>query len=389
MNLLVINAGSSSLKFQLIEMPLGTVISSGLVERIGLEHTKFHYTIQSEEFSEAVEFSNHKEALEAIAQKILSKSSGRTIDTIVHRVVHGGEQFSKTTIITKEVKDKIRELCALAPLHNPANLACIEVAEVVFPKATQVAVFDTAFHQTIPEKAYRYSIPNEFYDKHKIRQYGFHGTSHKYVSKKAIEFLRLKHSKIITVHLGNGCSITAVKDGESIEHSMGYGPTNGLIMGTRSGDVDQAIIFYLMDTLNYSSSQVQDLLQKESGLKGLTGFSDLRDIQNEAQKGNKECLLALQMMAYRVQKFIGSYIAALNGLDALVFTAGIGENSDVMRSLICQHMDYFGIQLDEEKNKLRSKNIRSISLEGSKVPILVIPTNEEFEMAEQAYGLLT
>jgi len=389
MNLLVINAGSSSLKFQLIEMPLGTVISSGLVERIGLEHTKFHYTIQSEEFSEAVEFSNHKEALEAIAQKILSKSSGRTIDTIVHRVVHGGEQFSKTTIITTEVKDKIRELCALAPLHNPANLACIEVAEVVFPKATQVAVFDTAFHQTIPEKAYRYSIPNEFYDKHKIRQYGFHGTSHKYVSKKAIEFLRLKHSKIITVHLGNGCSITAVKDGESIEHSMGYGPTNGLIMGTRSGDVDQAIIFYLMDTLNYSSSQVQDLLQKESGLKGLTGFSDLRDIQNEAQKGNKECLLALQMMAYRVQKFIGSYIAALNGLDVLVFTAGIGENSDVMRSLICQHMDYFGIQLDEEKNKLRSKNIRSISLEGSKVPILVIPTNEEFEMAEQAYGLLT
>ena len=389
MNLLVINAGSSSLKFQLIEMPLGTVISSGLVERIGLEHTKFHYTIQSEEFSEAVEFSNHKEALEAIAQKILSKSSGRTIDIIVHRVVHGGEQFSKTTIITKEVKDKIRELCALAPLHNPANLACIEVAEVVFPKATQVAVFDTAFHQTIPEKAYRYSIPNEFYTQHQIRQYGFHGTSHKYVSKKAIEFLRLKHSKIITVHLGNGCSITAVKDGESIEHSMGYGPTNGLIMGTRSGDVDQAIIFYLMDTLNYSSSQVQDLLQKESGLKGLTGFSDLRDIQNEAQKGNKECLLALQMMAYRVQKFIGSYIAALNGLDALVFTAGIGENSDVMRLLICQQMDYFGIQLDEEKNKLRSKNIRSISLEGSKVPILVIPTNEEFEMAEQAYGLLT
>lgn len=388
MNILVINAGSSSLKFQLIEMPMGSVISSGLVERIGLDHTKFHYTIQSEEFSEAVEFSNHKEALKAIAQKILSKSSGRTIDTIVHRVVHGGEQFSKTTIITTEVKDKIRELCALAPLHNPANLACIEVAEVVFPKATQVAVFDTAFHQTIPEKAYRYSIPNEFYTQHQIRQYGFHGTSHKYVSKKAIAFLGLKHSKIITVHLGNGCSITAVKDGESIEHSMGYGPTNGLIMGTRSGDVDQAIIFYLMDTLNYSSSQVQDLLQKESGLKGLTGFSDLRDIQNEAQKGNKECLLALQMMAYRVQKFIGSYIAALNGLDALVFTAGIGENSDVMRSLICQHMDYFGIRLDEEKNKLRSKNIRSISLEGSKVPILVIPTNEEFEMAEQAYGLL-
>ncbi|WP_396182518.1 acetate/propionate family kinase [Flavobacterium sp.] len=389
MNILVINAGSSSLKFQLIEMPLAAVISSGLVERIGLDYTKFHYMIQSEEFTETVEFANHKEAFEALAQKMLSKSNYQTIDTIVHRVVHGGEQFSKTTIISTEVKDKIRELCTLAPLHNPANLACIEMAEVVFPKATQVAVFDTAFHQTIPEKAYRYSIPNEFYTQHQIRQYGFHGTSHKYVSKKAIAFLEFKHSKIITVHLGNGCSITAVKDGESIEHSMGYGPTNGLIMGTRSGDVDQAIIFYLMDTLNYSSSQVQDLLQKESGLKGLTDFSDLRDIQNEAQKGNKECLLALQMMAYRVQKFIGSYIAALNGLDALVFTAGIGENSDVMRSLICQQMDYFGIQLDEEKNKKRSKNIRSISLEGSKVPILIIPTNEEFEMAEQAYGLLT
>lgn len=389
MNILVINAGSSSLKFQLIEMPLGTVIFSGLVERIGLDHTKFHYTIQSEEFSEVVEFSNHKEALEAISQKILRKSSERTIDTIVHRVVHGGEKFSKTTMITTAVKDKIRELCALAPLHNPANLACIEVAEVVFPKATQVAVFDTAFHHTIPEKAYRYSIPNEFYTQHQIRQYGFHGTSHKYVSKKAKAFLGLKQSKIITVHLGNGCSITAVKDGESIEHSMGYGPTNGLIMGTRSGDIDQAIIFYLMDTLNYSSSQVQDLLQKESGLKGLTGYSDLRDIQNEAQKGNKVCLLALQMMAYRVQKYIGSYIAALNGLDALVFTAGIGENSDVMRSLICQDMDYFGIQLDESKNKLRLKTIRLISADGSRVPILIVPTNEEFEMAEQAYSLLT
>jgi len=388
MNILVINAGSSSLKFQIIEMPSGTVISSGLVERIGLDHTQFHYTIQSEEFTESVEFATHKEALEAIAQKILSKNTHLTIDTIAHRVVHGGEQFSKTTIITTEVKDKIRELCALAPLHNPANLSCIEVAEEVFPKAIQVAVFDTAFHQTIPEKAYRYSIPNEFYIQYQIRQYGFHGTSHKYVSKKAIEFLGLQHSKIITVHLGNGCSITAVKDGESIEHSMGYGPTNGLIMGTRSGDVDQAIIFYLMDSLGYSSSKVQDLLQKESGLKGLTGYSDLRDIQKEAQKGNKECLLAMQMMAYRVQKFIGSYVAAMNGLDALVFTAGIGENSDAMRSLICQHMDYFGIQLDEEKNKLRTKTIRSISVEGTKVPILVIPTNEEFEMAEQAYGLL-
>lgn len=387
MNILVINAGSSSLKFQIIEMPVGTVISTGLVERIGLDNPFFHYTIRTEEFSETPTFSNHKEALEAIAQKIISKGKG-TIDTIAHRVVHGGEQFSKTTKITKEVKDKIRELCSLAPLHNPVNLACIEVAEVVFPNATQIAVFDTAFHHTIPEKAYRYAIPNAFYNEHQIRQYGFHGTSHKYVSQKAIAFLGLKESKIITIHLGNGCSVTAVKEGRSVEHSMGYGPINGLIMGTRSGDIDQAIIFYLMDNLGYSSVEVQHLLQKESGLKGLTGFSDLRDVQKEAEKGNKECLLALQMMAYRVQKFVGSYIAALNGLDAIVFTAGIGENSSIMRSLICQNIDCFGIQLDASKNELRSKEIREINTADAKVKVLVIPTNEEFEMAEQTYGLL-
>lgn len=386
MNVLVINAGSSSLKFQILEMPSGHVFLSGIVERIGLDHTQFHYVMNGNKENEFVPFVNHKEALYAIAAKI--QANGKTIDTIVHRVVHGGEQFSKTTLITLAVKNKIRDLSALAPLHNPANLACIEVAELVFPKAKQVAVFDTAFHQTIPEKAYRYAIPTPFYEVEKIRQYGFHGTSHKYVSKQAISYLKLPTSKIITIHLGNGCSMTAVKDGKSIDHSMGYGPINGLIMGTRSGDIDQAIIFYMMDNLGYTSQEVQEILQKESGMKGLTGYSDLREIEEQAGQGNEMCQLALEMNAYRVKKLIGAYVAVLNGLDALVFTAGIGENSSLMRALICSDLDFLGIKLDHFLNVEQNKTIRNISEANSSVPILVIPTNEEFEMAEQAFTLL-
>ena len=385
MNVLVINAGSSSLKFQVLEMSSGAVFLSGIVERIGLDQTQFHYERQGVKKSELVSFINHKEALLAIATII--QDLGRTIDTVAHRVVHGGEQFSSTTFITKEVKAKISELSALAPLHNPANLACIEVSELVFPHSNQIAIFDTAFHQTIPEKAYRYAIPARFYELEKIRQYGFHGTSHKYVSQQAISHLGLKSSKIITIHLGNGCSMTAVKDGKSIDHPMGYGPINGLIMGTRSGDIDQAIIFYMMDNLGYSSKEVQELLQKESGMKGLTGFSDLREIEEQALLGNKMCQLALDMNAYRVKKVIGSYVAVLNGLDALVFTAGIGENSGFMRELICQELDFFGITIDSAINAFRSKEIRNVGTLDSRVPILVIPTNEELEMAEQAYEL--
>jgi acetate kinase len=262
------------------------------------------------------------------------------------------------------------------------------VSEKIFKKATQVAVFDTAFHQTMPEEAYRYAIPEKFYEEYQMRTFGFHGTSHKYVSQKAISHLGLTSSRIITVHLGNGCSITAVRDGKSVDHSLGFGPMNGLIMGTRSGDIDQSIIFYMIDELGYSSQQVKRILQEESGMFGLTGYSDLREIEMKAEEGDKVCNLALKMNAYRVKKYIGAYAAVLNGLDALVFTAGIGENSDIMRKLICSDLDYLGIALDEDKNLVRSKELREIQKTGSSVRVMVIPTNEEVEIAKQSFELI-
>jgi acetate kinase len=263
----------------------------------------------------------------------------------------------------------------------------IEVAETIFPQAKQVAVFDTAFHQSIPDYAYKYAIPNDFSEKHNIRVYGFHGTSHKYVSEKAIEYLGKEHSKIITIHLGNGCSMTAVKDGKSIDHSLGFSPVSGLIMGTRSGDIDPSIIFYLAEKYEYSLTKINTLLQKESGMLGLTGFSDLRDIEAEAKKGNKACQLALEMNVYRIKKYIGSYAAILNGLDAIVFTAGIGENSQFIRQHVCENLDFLGILLDPEKNSNKSKSLRTVNTDASKVKILVIPTNEELEIAKQSVNL--
>jgi acetate kinase len=301
--------------------------------------------------------------------------------------VHGGSYFSNTTIINEEVKDKIKELSELAPLHNPAHLVGINVAEQIFASAKQIAVFDTAFHQTIPVVAHKYAIPNYLLTENKIRIYGFHGTSHKYVSEKAIDYLE-KSSNIIAIHLGNGCSITAIKNGKSIDHSMGFSPANGLIMGTRAGDIDQSVIFYLVKTLGYTPDEVNAILLKQSGMLGLTGYSDLRDIESNAEQGNKECQLALAMNAYRIKKFIGSYAAALNGLDAIIFTAGIGENSSTMRKLVCTDMEYFGIELDNSKNEIRSKEIREINQLQSKTKILVIPTNEEVEIANQVYDLI-
>jgi acetate kinase len=311
------------------------------------------------------------------------------IAAIGHRVVHGGDNFSKTVEVNAEVKAKIKDFFSLAPLHNPANLEGIEVAEKLFPKARQVTVFDTAFHRTIPNRAAQYAIPKEFFEEKHIQLYGFHGISHKFVTEKAIDHLKIENSKIISIHLGNGCSMTAVHNGKSIDHSMGFSPVNGLIMGTRSGDIDQSVIFYLIDQLGYSPQEVSDILHKESGMYGLTGFSDLRDIEENAAKGNRQCQLALDMNAYRIKKYIGAYAAAMNGVDALIFTAGIGENSDVIRSLVCNDMDFLGIKLNEEKNKERSKKLRTINADDSKVKILVIPTNEELEIAKQAYKLET
>ncbi|MBI6121435.1 acetate/propionate family kinase [Salegentibacter maritimus] len=391
-NILIINSGSSSLKFQLIQMPEEKVLASGLVERIGLQEAKLHFKTGKDTITEALPVKDHAVALKAITNLLMDSEKGiiKNVDDIAaigHRVVHGGDNFSKTIVINKEVKTKIKDFFSLAPLHNPANLKGIEVAEELFPNAKQVAVFDTAFHRSIPRKAAQYAIPNNFFEKDHIQLYGFHGTSHKYVTEKAIGYLKNKHSKIISIHLGNGCSITAVKDGKSVDHSLGFAPVNGLIMGTRSGDIDQSVIFYLVNKLGYSIDEVSDILHKKSGMYGITGYSDLRDIEEQAAKGNKKCQLALDMNAYRIKKYIGAYAAAMNGVDALVFTAGIGENSDVIRSLVCSEMDFFGIKLDEGKNKERSKNMRSIQADDATVEILVIPTNEELEIAKQAYEL--
>ena len=393
-NILIINSGSSSLKFQLIQMPSEEVLASGMVERIGLENSILHYKVADKSVKEELQAEDHAVALKAITDHLMNSETGviknkDEIAAVGHRVVHGGNVFSKTITINAEVKEKIKENFSLAPLHNPANLKGIEVAEKLFPSSTQVAVFDTAFHTTIPRKAAQYAIPNELFEKNHIQLYGFHGTSHKYVTKKAIKELQKENSKIISIHLGNGCSITAVKDGKSIDHSLGFAPVNGLIMGTRSGDIDQSVIFYLIDELGYTSQEVSDLLHKKSGMLGLTGYSDLREIEEEAAKGNKQCQLALDMNAYRIRKYIGAYAAAMNGVDTLIFTAGIGENSSVIRQLVCKDMDFLGIKLDEEKNKIRDKKSRAIQAEGSKVKILVIPTNEELEIAQQSFELIS
>lgn len=378
-------------------MPANEVICSGMIDRIGLETSNLTYVTDTTKIEETLPIANHKIGLEKIAKLLMDQKVGvikstDEIEAVGHRVVHGGSAFSNTVIITSEVKDKIRQLFDLAPLHNPANLEGINVAEEIFNSAKQVAVFDTAFHQTIPVVAHKYAVPNYLLTENKIRVYGFHGTSHKYVSENAIHYLKQNSnnigSKIITIHLGNGCSMTAIKDGKSIDHTLGFGPMNGLIMGTRSGDVDQSVIFYLVNSLGYSLEAVNTMLQKQSGMLGLTGYSDLRDIEANAENGNADCQLALAMNAYRIKKYIGSYTAVLNGLDAIIFTAGIGENSSYIRKLVCTDMDYFGIELDDSKNEIRSKEIREINTPDSKTKILVIPTNEEIEIANQVFELL-
>jgi acetate kinase len=392
MKILIINSGSSSIKYQLMVMPSNEVICTGMIDRIGLETSNVVFKTASASYEETLPILNHKVGLQKVASMLLDNEKGvikstSEITAVGHRVVHGGSDFSDTVKIDEKVKEKIKQLFELAPLHNPANLEGINVAQEIFSSAEQVAVFDTAFHQTMPEIAYKYAIPNYLLTENKVRVYGFHGTSHKYVSEKAIDYLD-KNSRIITIHLGNGCSMAAVKNGKCIDTSMGFSPSNGLIMGTRAGDIDQSVIFYMIKNLAYTADEVNAVLLKQSGMLGLTGYSDLRDIEAEAEKGNKECQLALLMNAYRIKKTIGSYTAALNGLDAIVFTAGIGENSSYMRKLVCTDMDYFGIEIDSVKNETRSKSIREINKENSLVKVLVVPTDEEYEIANQVYHLL-
>ena len=375
-------------------MPNQDVICSGLVERIGFDNAKVHYKSKLNEIIKTESIPNHKSGFEKVAGMLMDKQIGvitdeKEIHAVGHRVVHGGSTFSDIIIINQSVKEKIKQHFELAPLHNPPNYEGIVVSETIFPSAKQIAVFDTAFHQTIPVEAYKYAIPNKYLDKHKIRTYGFHGTSHKYVSEKAIQILPNKSSKLITIHLGNGCSMTAIKDGKSIDHSLGFGTMTGLIMGTRCGDIDQSVIFHMVNTLGYSLDDVNNILQKESGMLGLTGHSDFRDIEKQAEKGNKDCILALKMFAYRVKKYIGAYASAMNGLDAIVFTAGVGENSILIRKMICEEMDYLGIDIDLKENDIKAREIIDISSDSSKVKVLVIPTNEELEIAKQSYKLLS
>jgi acetate kinase len=398
MNVFVINSGSSSIKYQLIRMPEAIVVCSGLVDRIGLSGSTLHHKVyrDGEELirKENLAIPDHASGLKAVSELLTDSTIGvirdpKEIEVVGHRVVHGGESFSKTMVITQEVMEKIKKLFPLAPLHNPPNYLGIEVATAIFTHARQVAVFDTAFHQTMPPVAYRIAIPKEFYDRHGIRNYGFHGTSHKYVSQQAHDYLNKQASRIITIHLGNGCSMSAVKNGVCIDTSMGFGPMNGLIMGTRTGDIDQSVIFHLVHQLGYSLNDVNSILNKKSGMLGLTGYSDMREVKAEYQKGNKDAVLAYEMYAYHIKKYIGAFAAVLNGLDALVFTAGVGENDSLTRSLASSQLEYLGIFLDEKKNQTGGKRIYEINSENSPVKILVVPTNEEMEIARQCTTLLS
>ncbi len=393
MNVLIINSGSSSVKFQLLEMPEEVKVASGIVERIGKQDAVFSAVASGVEFRREGAITSHRDGLKMITDYLLDPSNEllaqrEDVEVVGHRVVHGGNTISGTCVIDQKVKRIIEEYSSMAPLHNPHNLSGILITEELFPEATQVAVFDTAYHQTIPVKAHKYAIPDQFYTEKELRVYGFHGTSHAFVVKQAMQVLPQNASKIISVHLGNGCSITAVRDGKSVDTSLGFGPSNGLIMGTRSGDIDHSLIFYMMDTLGYEATELKDLLDRESGMLGLTGYSDLREIESLAEKGEENAILALEMNAYRIKKYIGAYMAAMNGLDALIFTAGIGENSSRLRELICGDMEALGLSIDPEKNAERSTEIRRIDSGDKPVQILVVPTNEELEIAMQAYQLL-
>jgi acetate kinase len=401
MKILVINSGSSSIKYQLFDSQTMTPVASGLVEKIGesasrVKHSALNMPTPAQRTLEDIQIPDHRHGLSIMVDLLLDDDIGviespEEISAIGHRVVHGGERFSQPTVINDEVKDTIRALIPLAPLHNPANLTGIEVAQELFPAATQIAVFDTAFHQTIPALAYRYAVPNNLYEEHGVRVYGFHGTSHLYVTNQAIEYLGRPASEtnLITAHLGNGCSITAVKGGQSIDTSMGFSPLAGLIMGTRSGDIDPSLPYFLGTALDMSFAEIDRLLNKQSGMLGLTGQNDLREIEDRYEKGDEGARLALEMYAYRIKKYIGAYKAALGRVDAVVFTAGVGEHSDIIRGLVCQDLDGLGILLDTRKNKMGGTGaLTEIQASNSDIKILIIPTNEELEIAIQTGEIL-
>lgn len=390
--IIAINAGSSSLKFQLFDMPSETVITKGLVERIGINDSIFTITVNGEKKSETTDIPDHSVAVRLLLEKLTNYGiieSLEEIDGIGHRVVHGGEAFNDSVVITDEVIKKLEELSELAPLHNPANITGIRAFKEVLPNVPAVAVFDTAFHQTMPKSSYLYSLPYEYYEKYGIRKYGFHGTSHKYVSQRAAEILErpLDQLRLITCHLGNGASIAAVQGGKSIDTSMGFTPLAGVTMGTRSGDVDPALIPYIMEKTNKTAEEVIDIFNKQSGMLALSGFSsDLRDIEEEAEKGNERAQLALEVFASRIHKYIGSYAARMYGVDAIIFTAGIGENSPLIRQMVLRGLEFMGVYFDPSLNQVRGKEV-FISYPHSPVKVLIIPTNEEVMIARDVVRL--
>ena len=398
MKILVINTGSSSIKYQLFEMNDKSVLASGLIERIGEKTAKHKFSSVNLKESIVLEKSipDHETGISEMDELLTNAKEGviknsSEISAIGHRVVHGGETFTKPTIIDENVIKAIESNVPLAPLHNPGNLSGIYAAKKFFKGVPNVAVFDTAFHQTMPEGNYRYAIPNEYYEKYKIRRYGFHGTSHQYVSKLAAQFLNkpIESVNLITLHLGNGASVCSIKNGKSFDTSMGMTPLEGLIMGTRTGDLDPAIPFFMADHVKLSYKEIDTLLNKQSGLKGISALNDMRDILVKKEEGDKNAKLAIEMYVKRIRKYIGAYLVGLDGkLDAIVFTAGIGENATEIRKLCMENLSSLGIELDENKNNASSKQVREINTEKSKIKILVCPTNEELEIAQQAKDVI-
>ncbi len=392
MNVLIINAGSSSLKYQLMDPETGAVSAKGLCERIYIDGRLTH-NANGKKIVKDIPMPTHSEAIAAVLAILVDPVDGvikstDEIDAVGHRVLHGGMEFFDSCIINDEVIAAIEKCIPLGPLHNPANLMGIRACQAVMPKTPQVAVFDTAFHMTMPPKAYRYAIPTEYYKNDSIRRYGFHGTSHKYVTKRAIELMGRKDIKLVNCHLGNGSSLSAVKDGKCQDTSMGLTPLAGVPMGTRSGDIDPAVVQFVMNKYGMSADECLNMLNKKSGVLALSGVSsDFRDIENGAEEGNENCALALDKFAYEVRKYIGSYAAALGGLDCLVFTAGVGENSASMRARICEGLEFLGVKIDPEKNNTRGKEA-IISADDSKVTVWVIPTNEELMIAQDTAALV-
>ncbi len=392
MNVLVINAGSSSLKYQLMDPQTGAVAAKGLCERIGIDGRLTH-KVRGNKVVKDIPMPTHSEAITAVLDILVDPEHGvihstDEIDAVGHRVLHGGMKFSASCIIDDACIQAIEDCIPLGPLHNPANLMGIRACQAVMPTKPQVAVFDTAFHMTMPPKAYRYAIPKSYYENDDIRRYGFHGTSHKYITRRAIELMGRSDIKIINCHLGNGSSLSAVKDGKCQDTSMGLSPLAGVCMGTRSGDIDPTVCQFIMNKYGISVDEMLNILNKKSGVLALSGVSsDFRDIEDAAAQGNEDAILALDKFAYEVRKYVGAYAAALGGCDCLVFTAGVGENGPDTRAKICEGLEYMGVKLDPEKNKVRGEEVR-ISADDSKVQVWVIPTNEELMIAQDTMELV-